>query len=257
MASSTKRRRVVVEFYTNLTVLEGNVVTSTINGVELVFDHIRLGEILKIPINGLVEYVWMDDENCLLTSKFSHGRVSTRARKFEIVHKGILPRGHKKHEAFFRDMGIAYALENMEPIDCPSLMIKHMVRIADPQPSSHQLVYENLISIVFKEFDVSLGEGRGLTRADMLTRSSFAECGLLVEPDQVHIASPRAFGPVASLLRDLKTARDQVVVLQAKNASLLAKLQKQLVKQQIDNNSRMDRVLQLLSSSSSSPKPSP
>ncbi|KAG5586801.1 hypothetical protein H5410_047235 [Solanum commersonii] len=216
---------------------KGNVVTSTVNGVELVFDHIRLGEILKIPTNGLAEYVWLDDENCLLTSKFSQGRASTRAKKvlkgemiafhkllFEIIHKGILPRGHRRHKTCLRDMGIAHALENMEPIDWPSLMIKHMAKIVDPQPGSHQLAYGNLFSIVFKEFSMPLGEGRRFTREDMLTRSSPTECGLLVEPDQTPIASPRASGPVASLLHDLKTSRDQIGALQAENASLLTNL---------------------------------
>ncbi|KAH0649982.1 hypothetical protein KY284_029894 [Solanum tuberosum] len=52
----------VVEFYTNLKVLEENLVTSTVKGVELVFDHSRLGEILCIPSVGLAEYVWATDE---------------------------------------------------------------------------------------------------------------------------------------------------------------------------------------------------
>ncbi|KAH0720438.1 hypothetical protein KY284_005468 [Solanum tuberosum] len=95
-------------------------------------------------------------------------------------------------------MGIGHALENKEPIDWPSFMIKHMARIADPQPGSHQLAYGNLLTIVFKEFVVPL--------------------------DQVPIASPRAFGPVASLLRDLRTVRDQLAVLHAENASLRADL---------------------------------
>ncbi|KAK4713767.1 hypothetical protein R3W88_019674 [Solanum pinnatisectum] len=134
----------VVDFYTNLTFLEGNVATSTVNGVELVFDHIRLGKILNIPTNGLAEY-------------------------------GIIPKGHRWHEACFCDIGIVHALENKEPIDWPSFMIKHMVRI---------------------EFVVPLGEGRALTHADMFTGSSLAECGLLVEPDQVPIAFPRALDPL-------------------------------------------------------------
>ncbi|KAK4706755.1 hypothetical protein R3W88_033719 [Solanum pinnatisectum] len=246
--------RAVVDFYTNLIVLEGNIVTSAVNEVELIIDHIRLGEILKIPTNGLAEYVWLDDENCLLTSKFSQGRASTRARKvlkgemapfhkllFEIVHKGILPKRHRGYKACLRDIGIAHALENIEPIDWPSLMIKDMARIVDPQPSSYQLAYGNLFSIVFKEFFVPLGEG---------------ECGLLVEPYQTPIVSPRASRPVASLLRDLKTARDQIGALQAENASLrtdltmsqgeVAKLQEQLVNKQIDNNCLMDRVFSFL-----------
>lgn len=40
----------VVELYTNLFVLEESIVTSSI---ELVFDYIRLGEILQVPIVGL------------------------------------------------------------------------------------------------------------------------------------------------------------------------------------------------------------
>ncbi|KAK4727017.1 hypothetical protein R3W88_031934 [Solanum pinnatisectum] len=140
----------VVEFYMNLTILEGKVITSTINGVELVFDHIRLGEILKFPTNEL----------------FSQGRVSTRARKvlkgemapfhkllFDIVHKEILPRD-------IDDMTIYW----------PSLMIKHMARIVDPQPGSHQLAYGSLLSIVFKDFSVPLGEGKSLTRVDIVTK---------------------------------------------------------------------------------------
>ncbi|KAG5586800.1 hypothetical protein H5410_047234 [Solanum commersonii] len=121
----------LVDFYTNLTILERNVITSTVNGVELVFDHIKLGEILKIPTNGL----------------------------------------------------------------------------ADVQ-----------------EFSMPLGEGTSLTREDMLTRFSLAKCELLVEPDQTPIASPWASRPVASLLRGLKTARDQIVALQFENASLCTDL---------------------------------
>ncbi|KAG5571790.1 hypothetical protein H5410_061556 [Solanum commersonii] len=129
-----KQNLEVVKFYTNLTILEGNVITSTVNGVELAFNHIRLGEILKIPTNN------------------------------------ELAEGHRLHEACFRDLGIAHALENMEPIDWSSLMIKHMARIVDPQPGSHQLAYGNLLSIVFKEFFVTLDEGRSLTRADIVTK---------------------------------------------------------------------------------------
>ncbi|KAG5584873.1 hypothetical protein H5410_045307 [Solanum commersonii] len=54
-------------------------------------------------------------------------RVATRAKKvlkgemspfhkllFELVYKGILPKGERRHEASFRDMGIAHALENKD-----------------------------------------------------------------------------------------------------------------------------------------------
>ncbi|KAG5604260.1 hypothetical protein H5410_025752 [Solanum commersonii] len=227
----------VVEFYTNLKVLEENVVTSTVKGVKLVFYRRRLGEILCIPSARLAEYVWATDEQCILTTKYSQGRVTSKARKvlksemapvhkllFELVHKGVLPRGHRRHIASFRDMGIANALERKEPIDWPSLMIKHMARISDPQPGSHQLAFGNLLTRVFTAFGVPLGEGRALTRADMITQSPLAECGLLADPALVPIAYPRASGPVTRLLKDLQDARDQCKTLQNENMSLRTEL---------------------------------
>ncbi|KAG5628083.1 hypothetical protein H5410_013301 [Solanum commersonii] len=266
----------VVEFYTNLKVLEENVVTSTMKGVELVFDCLRLEEILCILSVGLAEYVWATDEQCILTTKYSQGRVTSKAMKvlkgkmapvhkllFELVHKGVLPRGHRRHIASFHDMGIANALERKEPVDWPSLMIKHMARISDPQPGSHQLAFGNLLMRVFTAFTAPLGEGRALTRADMFTQSTLAECGLLADPAQVPIAYPRASGPVTCLLKDLQAARDQCETLQNENMSLrteltaskeeVERLKDQLVQQQLDNNARVDRVLQLLASSSSCP----
>lgn len=47
----------VVEFYTNLSVLEGHIVTSTVNGVEIIFDPIRLGEILQVLKMELVNII--------------------------------------------------------------------------------------------------------------------------------------------------------------------------------------------------------
>ncbi|KAH0708865.1 hypothetical protein KY290_010377 [Solanum tuberosum] len=223
----------VVKFYTNLKVLEENVVTSTVNGVELVFDRSRLGEILCIPSVGLAEYVWATDEQCILTTKYSQGRVTSKARKvlkgemapvhkllFELVHKGVLPRGHKRHIAYFCDMGIANALERKEPVDWPSLMIKHMARVAYPQLGSHQLAFGNLLTRVFTAFAVPLGEGQALTRADMFTQSTLAECGLIADPAQVPITYPRASGPVTRLLKDLQAAREQCETLQNENMSL-------------------------------------
>uniref|UniRef100_A0A0V0IA18 Putative ovule protein n=1 Tax=Solanum chacoense TaxID=4108 RepID=A0A0V0IA18_SOLCH len=47
----------VVEFYVNLNVLEGSIASSSVNGVELVFDNVRLSKKFHIPIVGLAEYV--------------------------------------------------------------------------------------------------------------------------------------------------------------------------------------------------------
>ena len=102
----------VVDFYTNLIILEGDVVSSSVKGVEIVFDATKLGEILHIPSVGINEYHWAFDEHSSLPANFSQGRVKSRAQTvlkgiigsihkllFEIVHKGILPRGHQRHIA--------------------------------------------------------------------------------------------------------------------------------------------------------------
>lgn len=43
------------------------------DGVELVFDIVRLSKVFYILTDGLVEYVWTKDENCMLMSKHSQG----------------------------------------------------------------------------------------------------------------------------------------------------------------------------------------
>ena len=87
---------------------------------------------------------------------------------FEVVHKVIIPRGERRHEANFRDMGLGHALDTMRPINWHSLIIKHMVRIVDPK-KPHQLAYGNLFTTVFKEFGIPLKDDRSLSKYDMFT----------------------------------------------------------------------------------------
>ncbi|TMW87201.1 hypothetical protein EJD97_020294, partial [Solanum chilense] len=211
--------------------------------------------------------------------KFSQGRVNSRAQTvlkgimgsvhkllFEIVHKGILPRGHQRHIDSIRDMGLMNALECKECIDWPTLIIKHFARIVDPQLGSHQLAFGNLLTRVFNAFEVPLGEGRVLTRADMFTQAILADCGIPMESDQVANSSPRSSGPVAQLLRKLKVVEEKYVTLELENQNLRAELhtsnaeihglKNQLVQQQLANNARVDRVLDMLASASTKPSQS-
>ncbi|KAL3356558.1 hypothetical protein AABB24_017288 [Solanum stoloniferum] len=223
----------VREFYTNLNGLEGSVANSSVNGVDLVFDSVRLDEIFHIPYVGLSKYVWTKDVNCMLTSNFSQEQITARSRKvlkgemspvhkllFELVQKGVLPRGGRRHEASLRDMGIAHALENKDPIDCPSLMIKHMAKVIDPKPGAHQLAFGNLFTTMFTTFDVPLGEGRALVSCDMITRSTLATCRLYDEGNQAPAAPPRVPGPVSTLLNDLHAAKEQNETLRAELEAL-------------------------------------
>lgn len=47
----------VVEFYDNVATMEGDVASSRVCGVDIVFDKLKLGEILRIPSIGLAKYV--------------------------------------------------------------------------------------------------------------------------------------------------------------------------------------------------------
>ena len=182
---------------------------------------------------------------------------------FEIVHKGILPRGHQRHIASTRDMGLMNALECRERIDWPTLIIKHFARIIDPNLGSHQLAFGNLLTRVFDAFEVPLGEGRILPRADMFTLTILADCGIPMESEQVATASPRTSGHVAQLLKELKVAEEKYATLESENQKLRAeldtsnaeihRLKDQLVQQQLANNARVDRVLDMLASASTKP----
>ena len=72
----------VVDFYTNLVILEGDVVSSSVKGVDIVFDATKLEEILHIPSVGINEYNWGFDEHSSLPAKFSQGRVNSRDKLF-------------------------------------------------------------------------------------------------------------------------------------------------------------------------------
>lgn len=57
---------------------------------------------------------------------------------YEVVHKGVVPGGERQHEEIFWDMGLVNALDQVEPINWPALMIKHMERVVDPKPGHYQ-----------------------------------------------------------------------------------------------------------------------
>ena len=87
-----------------------------------------------------------------------------------------------------------------------------------------------------------------------------------MESEQVANASPRTFGLVAQLLRELKVAEEKYVTLELENQNLRAelhtsnaeihRLKDQLVQQQLANNARVDRVLDMLASASTKPSQS-
>ncbi|TMW80092.1 hypothetical protein EJD97_023998, partial [Solanum chilense] len=89
------------------------------------------------------------------------------------------------------------------------------------------------------------------------------DCGIPMESEQVANASPRTSGPVAQLIRELKVAEEKYATLELENHNLRAelhtsnaeihRLKDQLVQQQLANNARVDRVLDMLASASTKP----
>ena len=133
----------------------------------------------------------------------------------------------------------------------------------DPKLGSHQLAFGNLLTRVFDSFEVPLGEGRILTRADMFTQTILADCCIPMESEQVATASPRTSGLVAQLLRELKVAEEKNASLESDNQKLRAeldssnteihRLKDQLVQQQLSNNARVNNVLDMLAYASTKP----
>ena len=123
-----------------------------------------------------------------------------------------------------------------------------------------------MLTRVFDAFEVPLGEGRVLTRADMFTQTILSDCGIPMESEQVANASPRTSGPVAQLLRELKVAEEKYATLELENQKLRAelhtsnaeihRLKDSLMQQQLANNARVDRVLDMLASASAKPSQS-
>ena len=116
---------------------------------------------------------------------------------------------------------------------------------------------------VFDAFEVPLGEGRIITRADMFTQTILADCGIPMESEKVATASPRTSGPIAQLLRELTVAEEKNTTLESKNQKLrdeldtsnaeIHRLKDRLVQQQLANNARVDRVLDMLTFASTKP----
>lgn len=61
----------VMKFYANLKFLDGWVISFSVRRVEIVFDPIKLREVLGVYSEGLEEYVWKKDVECLLIKKFT------------------------------------------------------------------------------------------------------------------------------------------------------------------------------------------
>lgn len=159
------------------------------NEVPVIFDGARLRQILQVPASGFDDFASDYDDDCLLTTKFSQGRIKNIMHRvlkgemkpfhkllLEFVDKCVLPRTKRRHKASLCNLAIMYVLDLDLLINLPALMIKHMSRIVDPSPGPHGLAYGFFLFSVFAAFVVPLGKGRLSIKKELLCQCTLMEC---------------------------------------------------------------------------------
>ena len=138
----------VAEFYANLA-LSGDVLCSTVNGVEIQVNAQALGVILGVPTTGFALYVREDqsllsrDQLLELSQHLSQqpGLRTPQAVKkgdmqplhqllFWFIIKNIIPRAQGRNQADSMDQCLIDLMDKGEPINLPAFMINHIIRIA-------------------------------------------------------------------------------------------------------------------------------
>ena len=124
--------------------------TSEVNGVKIMFDAQKLGEILGIPVTGFDIYV-REDKSLLGKAKLLElaQRLSQQpglgtpqiVKKgdmaplhqllFWFVIKNIIPRGQGRNQADVMDQCFTDLMDRGEQINLPAIMILHITRIAN------------------------------------------------------------------------------------------------------------------------------
>lgn len=85
-------------------------------------------------------------------------------------------------------------------------MTRHMARIVDPTQAPYHLAFGNLLTYVFKEFQVPVGAGRLLTKKDIIDQMTAQKCGCLTVSVAI-VAPPKAAGPMSQMMLDLQATQ--------------------------------------------------
>ena len=137
-------REEILEFYSSLEVSEdGLSAMVTVKKQKIHFDVKSLGELLKVPSWGYDKYVkqnWPDRTENLKFIRYLTGNTGeTKLRNFKVtqltrqaciafhvITKCVIPRKKKKDESLKLDTILTYKLMNLEEINLPALIMKHM-----------------------------------------------------------------------------------------------------------------------------------
>ncbi|GAB2266037.1 hypothetical protein Dimus_001067, partial [Dionaea muscipula] len=163
----------VKEFYARMTVIHLNkkdVVKTSVKGVAIEFDHLKLASILGVPgNNGICEYI---KDPLEITRKFANDETLTAARRVKsskmkpfqrfvnfLVMKNVVPRFGKRDTSNFMDLTYMDHLMTRRLVNLPRVMMRHMSYVISMK--DHELPYGDWLTMVFEEFGVPLVNKKG------------------------------------------------------------------------------------------------
>ncbi|GAB2283569.1 hypothetical protein Dimus_018075 [Dionaea muscipula] len=147
-----------------------DVVKSSVKGVAIEFDHLKLASILDIPGNNeICEYikdVWEESKYTKpleITRRFANNETLTTARRVKsgemkpfqrfihfLVMKNVVPRFGKRDTSSFMDLTYMDHLISRRLVNLPRVMIRHMSYVISMK--DHELPYGDWLTMVFEAF---------------------------------------------------------------------------------------------------------
>jgi len=106
---------------------------------------------------------------------------------FWFVTKNVIPRGQGRHLVDARDWCFADLMDKGEQINLPSIMIRHIVRIAN-STRDHVLGYGFLLTLIFQHFGVELQKKVGVQLIDEINSSTLMGCSFSLAKGEHSVA---------------------------------------------------------------------
>ncbi|GAB2296839.1 hypothetical protein Dimus_030940 [Dionaea muscipula] len=156
-----------------------DVVKSSVKGVAIEFNHVKLASILGVPRkNGICECikdVWEESKYTKpleITRRFANDETLSAARRVKsgemkpfqrfihfLVMKNVVPRFGKRDTSSFMDLTYMDHLMSRRLVNLPRVMMRHMGYVISMK--DHELPYGDWLTMVFEEFDVPLVDKKG------------------------------------------------------------------------------------------------
>ncbi|GAB2297507.1 hypothetical protein Dimus_031607 [Dionaea muscipula] len=156
-----------------------DVARSSVRGVKIEFDHMKLPSILGIPgNNGICEYikeVWEESRYTKpleITRIFANDETIMEARRVKsvemkpfqrfirfLVMKNVVPRFGKRDTTSYMDLIYMDHLIAKRLVNLPRVMMRHMSYVISVK--DHELPYGDWLTKVFEEFGVPLVDKQG------------------------------------------------------------------------------------------------